>query len=701
MLNRMTLRTKLLFTGIMLTLVPLMIVSAVTYRQNIKMADVASNESTKLAYADLDHIAKGVYGMCKAQQETLEQKVRADLNVAREVLTNLGWVTYSNNRVSWEAVNQFTKQSKVLELPKMMIGSDWTGQNRDMSRTSVVVDKVKELVGGTCTIFQRMNDEGDMLRVCTNVEKLDGARAVGTYIPAVNPDESSNAVVGTVLGGKTYVGRAYVVNAWYITAYEPIYDAYERVVGMLYVGVKQESAQSLRRQIMDIKVGKTGYVYILDSDGNYVVSKEGKRDGECIWEAKDAAGSYFIQEICRKAAALNEGEIAEQHYPWQNKEDRKPRVKIARIMHFKPWDWIIGAGSYVEEFNESRDQIASLGRTSNVVLGAMLIIALVSASAVWFVLARRLTMKIMKICGALKSGAAEVAAASNEVSSASHGLAQGASEQAAAIEETSSSIEEMASMTRQNADNSYVARDQASDARVSAEKGTAAVEQMSVAIDQIKKSSDETSKIIKTIDEIAFQTNLLALNAAVEAARAGDAGKGFAVVAEEVRHLSQRSAEAARNTNAMIDESVKKAEAGVQISQEVNKTFGEITDGIRKVNDIASEIAAASNEQSQGIQQINTTIGEMERVTQSNAASAEETASSSQEMHAQAITMNALVQELFEVIQGVYSRTKKEEDEPAQPGLSHGIPVVDISQSAEGGVWNHVENQDRTLIPNA
>jgi methyl-accepting chemotaxis protein len=122
---------------------------------------------------------------------------------------------------TWQAVNQYTKASKSIDLPHMTLGGEWLGQNADPGIPTPLVDEVKLLVGGTCTVFQRMNEAGDMLRVATNVEKLDKTRAIGTYIPAVNPDGQPNPVVSTLLARKTFRGRAYVVNAWYLTAYEP------------------------------------------------------------------------------------------------------------------------------------------------------------------------------------------------------------------------------------------------------------------------------------------------------------------------------------------------------------------------------------------------------------------------------------------------------------------------------------------------
>jgi methyl-accepting chemotaxis protein len=245
--------------------------------------------------------------------------------------------------------------------------------------------------------------------------------------------------------------------------------------------------------------------------------------------------------------------------------------------------------------------------------------------------------------GQVTEAVGQVTSASGQISSGAQSLAEGANEQASSLEEISSSLEEMSSMTKQNADNSNQAKLLATEARAAANEGDSSMKRMADAIRQIKTSSDNTAKIIKSIDDIAFQTNLLALNAAVEAARAGEAGKGFAVVAEEVRNLAMRSAEAAKNTANMIEESVKNADGGVKITEEVAKSLSQIVDRTGKVGDLIAEIAAASNEQAQGIEQVNTAVASMNQVTQSNAANSEESASASEELSSQASELASMV----------------------------------------------------------
>jgi methyl-accepting chemotaxis protein len=239
--------------------------------------------------------------------------------------------------------------------------------------------------------------------------------------------------------------------------------------------------------------------------------------------------------------------------------------------------------------------------------------------------------------------AEQVSSASQQISEGSQTLSQKASEQASSIEEASSNLHEVAAMTQQNSGNAKEARRLSKVAETSVEAGVESMLRLSDAINKIKASSDSTAKIIKTIDEIAFQTNLLALNAAVEAARAGDAGKGFAVVAEEVRNLAMRSAEAAKNTANLIEESVKNSESGVALNQEVLKNLNDINNQVKEVGAVMAEIAEASEQQTHGVEQVNSVINQMNVVTQEVAANAEESAAGAEELSGQAEELKGMV----------------------------------------------------------
>ena len=264
----------------------------------------------------------------------------------------------------------------------------------------------------------------------------------------------------------------------------------------------------------------------------------------------------------------------------------------------------------------------------------------------------------------------QVTSASVLTSASSQQLAEGAGESASSLEETSSSLEEMASMTRQNAENALRATKLVEDTRKMVLQGNEAVEETVRSMKATNDSAEKISKIIKTIEEIAFQTNLLALNAAVEAARAGEHGKGFAVVAEEVRNLAHRSATAAKDTAALIEENGKRVGQGVKISEEAGKTLSEIVERAKKVSDLVGEIAAASQEQSKGIEEINTAVAQMDKVTQRNTSNAEELASSSEEMASQAQALRDMVVQLAVIPEGNQDMSKVFGNKGAAPNAA-------------------------------
>ena len=309
-------RTKLITFTLLLGLVPMGVAAMLSLGR--------FTEDLKQAYeSDLEHIVTNIYAMCKAQQELLQNKLTSDLRIAHWIFYQFGpSVSISSDRsVEFMAEDQFTKETHQVKIPFWSIG----GQT--ITKDYAIVDRIQQLVGGTCTIFQRI--EGDrLLRISTNVLRADGTRAVGTYLPA------SNEVTKTILRGETYRGRAFVVNDWYITAYEPIVNARKEVIGALYVGIPEQRALALKTAIRSIKIGKTGYAFIMDSSGRLVVHPA--KEGESVLESKDSAGFEYIKEMVRKAPLLKEDEVGTLRYPWANIElgETHPRIKINKYEYF-------------------------------------------------------------------------------------------------------------------------------------------------------------------------------------------------------------------------------------------------------------------------------------------------------------------------------------------------------------------------------
>ncbi|WP_168175789.1 methyl-accepting chemotaxis protein [Thermogutta terrifontis] len=636
-------------------------------------------------------VALGVRNMLEVYHHSLLASLDRAIKTASEIARNQGGFSiHPEETVTWQAVNQFTKQSQAVQLPRMYIGNTWLGQVTDFSTPAPFVDEITKLTGMTCTVFQRMNSQGDMLRVTTTVRTEQDRRAVGTFIPAVNPDGSPNPVVSTVLRGETYTGKAFVVNKWYLTTYVPIFNDKREVIGCLYVGVPRDDIAELRQGIMNIVVGKTGYVYVLqgtgEKRGTYVISQGGKRDGECIWEAKDADGRYFIQSIIDKALKLKPGECAFERYPWKNPGDKTARWKVAAVTYFEPWDWVIGAGAYEDDFQDALGRVdqalnsmlwwtlagattmtlvclgVSFVGTRRTVQGLQRVVSLlkdiaqgegdltkrlpeegndeVAELAQWF---NRFVARLQEMIHQVVVSADQFTEGARIVAESAQVVAQGAQTQSASVEEMTASIEELTRSVTAIRELAAEADNLARQSSQSAEHGGAAVAKSVEAMQAIRESSKRIADIIQVISELAGQTNLLALNAAIEAARAGEHGMGFAVVADEVRKLAERTNHAAQEIAQLIRESTRLVEEGARMSDNLGSSLEEILNNIKVTAEKVSAIAQKTNEQIMVAKEVQTAVQGIAQVAEQSAAGSEEMASSSEQLGAQADALRQLV----------------------------------------------------------
>jgi len=304
--------------------------------------------------------------------------------------------------------------------------------------------------------------------------------------------------------------------------------------------------------------------------------------------------------------------------------------------------------------------------------------------AVLIYIVRGINTSLRVVISDLSEGAGQVASAAGQISSSSQSLAQGSSEQAASLEETSASSEEINSMARKNSENSQLAAGLVTQSQQKFTETNRSLESMVVAMEDIKSSSDKVARIIKVIDEIAFQTNILALNAAVEAARAGEAGLVLAVVAYEVRNLSQRCAQAARDTALLIEESIVKSGDGKTKVDQVAVAIRSVTEESANVKTLVDEVSLGSLEQTRGIEQVAKALTQMEQVTQQTAASAEQSAAASQELTAQASALMDVVSHLTAMVVGSAPAERTPVGRPLRPQPQSASSLNSLQRAVTG-----------------
>ncbi|MCP5005250.1 MAG: hypothetical protein GY941_15140 [Planctomycetes bacterium] len=430
----------------------------------------------------------------------------------------------------------------------------------------------------------------------------------------------------------------------------PIYDGSEKV-GVLLFQMPIHNINQIMTSDNDWKsvgLGESGETYIVgkdlamrsqsrflieDSEGYFALMRGLGVEEGLLETIESKQSTILLQKVETKGtqAAVSGRTDVEIFSDYRN----VPVLSAYAPLDIEDVGWVIM--SEIDE-EEVLRPVAALARQMFMIAGG-LIVLIVGVGYLVTRITGNVTNVIKSMAYSLSESATQIASASDEVSSTSQSLAEGTTLQASSIETTSASMEDMSSSTKQNAENAKEATQLAKQCNHTAMTGSESMSEMNDAMLDINASSKKISDIIKVIDGIAFQTNLLALNAAVEAARAGEHGKGFAVVAEEVRNLAHRSAVAAKDTTALIEDCVSKADAGTRLSGKCNEVFGEIVTTVKKVNTLIEEISTASEKQTTGIDQVGMSIMEMDKVTQQNAANAEETAAASEEMSAQAQSM--------------------------------------------------------------
>lgn len=408
MIQMRSVKTKILTLSISAVVLVALAMVMIILVQKGSLKEEVVGEMNVLAQSETSKISKDTYLMVRAMDESLREKLKGDLAVAKDIIRRGGKANFSRfEKVSWNARNQFTQSGGTIELPKMMVGNTWIGQVLSSSEEAPIVDEVRSLTGSISTVFQRINSGGDMLRVATNATGTDGNRLIGTYIPSVNPKGQANKIVSTVIRGQTYTGLSNILGKTYVAVYDPIFNQDNQVIGMLFVGVDRDKLTSLRNGIIDVIVGKTGYVFVLggkgDKKGEYLISQGGKADGKNIYDSKDSEGNFFVHEIIEKGLSTRDGESEFIRYPWKNTGEATARMKLAAVTYYEPWDWVIGAGVYEDDYHAAQQRVEDSlnGMVLMGIFGALLLLAL--SSIVALLIANRISKPLIQMVSVAQS----------------------------------------------------------------------------------------------------------------------------------------------------------------------------------------------------------------------------------------------------------------------------------------------------------
>jgi methyl-accepting chemotaxis protein len=611
--------------------------------QSDAFADRTNAQVNRLTAEDLDQTTDNVTRLVSSVGDEVQSGVDSDMTAANALLAQRGGLRLDGDTTTWTATNQLTQAKRSVTLPRVTVGGQWLGQNTDLKKATPFVDDVVSLLGGTVTVFQRLNDAGDLLRVATNVKAKTGNRAIGTYIPAVTAEGTPNAVAAAIKAGKSYRGVAQVVDTWYITAYDPVKDASGKVIGALYVGVPQVSAlKNLTDAIAATSVRDNGWVTVYSTTkadaGRIIASSVDGSAGRTELDATDARGAPYVQEIVTQAPQLKAGDTWRATYQLPGAGGAGPGATTTTVAFYAPYSWAIAVGGYAADSTGAVDAVRDGRRTmlTAFIVAALLLALAGGLFAAWQ--ARRisgrlggLTRALARLAErdltvsvppssqdeigragtALNTAVAELREVMVEVTGASDGVARSAGQVAAtggelttsaqdasgqagaaslAAEGISRVVQTVAAGAEEMGASIGEISSNAQDAARAGRDGVGLTESATGVIGELRVSTGKIADVVRLIASIAEQTNLLALNATIEAARAGDLGKGFAVVAGEVKELAQETARATDDVTARV------AAIEGDTSRAV-EAINAITATIAQVNDYQTAIAAAVEEQ--------------------------------------------------------------------------------------------------------
>ncbi len=506
---KLMLKHKVIGLPVVAAVLPVLVMLVLTSIEKKSVTEKIEGQLDFLARENIEHIALAVHKTCEATSKMVEKDLDLRLQDSDAFFKDMGGLSLSSETVSINVVNPLNHQEKTISIPKMMIAG--------VFEPGTYIDVIREKFGGNYGLFQRVNEAGDMVLIATTISSKKGRRLEHLDLPA-NQKGVSNPVIQHILRKQVFHGIADLANGWHFTACKGITDKKGRIIGMLFTEAPFKTPASLRQAIMDMKVGKSGYVYVVGGQhafhrGHYIISKGGQRDGENLWDSKDADGRYYVRSIVNKAIKLKKNEVGHDRYPWKNMGEKAPRSKVVALTYFEPWDWVIGAGTYEDDYHEVKNNVEA---AMNEMLWVMLIsgiLVLIPVVGMALFFGNKVTQRITQITGIAREIAkGNLSAASDAVKAMVKG--RGAAATGSPDDETGELLVSIKTMTESL--NALVGQVQRSGVQVTssstelaatAKQQQAAMTQQGVAADRVSRAGEEISSVaaqlVATMQQVA------------------------------------------------------------------------------------------------------------------------------------------------------------------------------------------------------
>jgi methyl-accepting chemotaxis protein len=643
----LSLRQQITYLGTLSALLATVVVAILVLINENRASKAVSDEVIGIMQDRLARTAEKTYGICRLSQDLVQNSVDTSLKLGDSALKQAGGVQMGGGSVTWEAINQFTNERKTFNVPQWSLKGSPLRPDPSFGHPIPVIDEITKQTGETVTLFQRVNDAGDMLRIATTVKKSNGERAVGTYMPPVLKDGSPNEIVKTVLSGRTYRGRSYVVNAWYVTAYEPLLNAKGDVIGMFYVGVRLESVSALRDAISEqAHSGDHSSVAVyyghdsLNTADTVVIPPMG---------VGSTTESKWLKRVLDNAPKLSEGTSGEMKEAGPNGSEA-----IIRYTYFRPWDWVIvvigDSRDYAGASTLVREQFTRLLFQST--LGGL--IALLIGGVFAYFISKRITNPVADLSINLTSSATQISSSavhqqSNVTSlmASSNQIASAAKEISATSQELLRTMVDIAEAAERTAGLAHDGRQGLKGMETSMQTLSTASDSISGRLATIRSKAVRINSVVTAITKVADQTNLLSLNASIEAEKAGEAGAGFAVVAREIRRLADQSAIATLDIEQIVEEMQEAVASGVaemrQFSEAVQGgigaaetiqgQFGEIIERVESIAPRYETVQQGMQNQSVGAKQISEAMWQLTETARQTSDSVNDLNEVSRQLH--------------------------------------------------------------------